>query len=138
MPAKDFYHPIVKIALQKEGWKITADPFLLRAGLLNLYVDLGAERLLTAEKGNEKIAVEIKCFLQASDITEFHAALGQFLNYRYALSKQEPERRLYLAVPTETYDSFFAQLFIQEVLQHYQVHLLVFDPEQELIQQWKN
>ena len=67
MPAKDFYHNAVKTALQKDGWRITADPLLLRAGLMTLYVDLGAERLFTAEKDGEKIAVEIKSFLQASD-----------------------------------------------------------------------
>ena len=138
MPAKDFYHNTVKTALQKDGWQITADPLLLRAGLMTLYVDLGAERLLTAEKDGDKIAVEIKSFLQPSDIAEFHSALGQFMNYRYALGKQEPERRLFLAVPVETYDSFFSQSFVQEVLHHYQVHLLIFDPEQEAVQQWSD
>jgi hypothetical protein len=138
MPVKDLYHKSVKKALQKDGWRITADPLLLRAGLIILYVDLGAERLLTAEKGNKKIAVEIKSFLQHSDIYEFHAALGQFMNYRYALNKQEPERQLYLAVPFEVYDSFFLQPFIQEVLQYYHIQLIVFDPEQEVIQQWND
>lgn len=138
MPAKDFYHDAVKNALQKDGWLITADPLVLRAGLMTLYVDLGAEKLLSAEKNGEKIAIEIKSFLQASDIAEFHSALGQFMNCRYALSKQEPERRLYLAVPSETYQSFFTQNFVQEVLQHYQVDLLIFNPEREDIQQWRN
>lgn len=103
-----------------------------------MYVDLGAERLLAATKNEEKIAVEIKCFLQASDISEFHAALGQFMNYRLALSKQESDRVLYLAVPADTYDSFFTQPFIQEVLHQYQVKLIVFKPDQEVISQWIN
>lgn len=136
MPAKDFFHDTVKHALRKDGWTITADPLLLRAGLLTLYVDLGAEKLLTADKDDKKIAVEIKSFMQASDISEFHTALGQFMNYRFALTKQEPSRRLYLAVPLEAYEGFFAQGFIQELLRHYQVPLLVFDPEQEDIHQW--
>lgn len=136
MPARDIYHNTVIHALEKESWHVSADPFLLRAGAISLYIDLGAERLLAADKGEEKIAVEIKCFLQASDVSEFHAALGQFLNYRYALSKQEPDRVLYLAIPAETYDTFFTQPFIQEVLHQYQVKLLVFKPEQEVITQW--
>jgi len=136
MPARDIYHHQVKRALHKEGWRISSDPLLLRAGTLALYVDLGAEKLLAADKGEEKIAVEIKSFIRASDISEFHGALGQFMNYRYALSKQEPDRKLYLAVPAEAYDGFFTQSFIREVLQQYQVNLLVFDPEQEVIQQW--
>lgn len=136
MPARDIYHDSVKHALEKGGWNVTDDPFLLRAGAISMYVDLGAERLLAATKNEEKIAVEIKCFLRASDISEFHAALGQFMNYRLALSKQEPDRVLYLAVPSDTYDSFFTQPFIQEVLHQYQVKLIVFKPDQEVISQW--
>ncbi|CAK0757646.1 Fatty-acid oxidation protein subunit alpha [Gammaproteobacteria bacterium] len=138
MPAKDLYHDSVKAALQKDGWIITADPLLLRAGLITLYVDLGAERLLTAEKDNRKIAVEVKSFLQASDISEFHTALGQFMNYRYALNKQEPDRSLYLAIPFEVYDVFFSQPFIQEILRYYHVQTIVFNPEQEVIRQWND
>ncbi|UOG91090.1 MAG: XisH family protein [Candidatus Thiothrix sulfatifontis] len=136
MPARDIYHDSVKHALEKGGWNVTDDPFLLRAGAISMYVDLGAERLLAATKNEEKIAVEIKCFLRASDISEFHAALGQFMNYRLALSKQEPDRVLYLAVPADTYDSFFTQPFIQDVLHQYQVKLIVFKPDQEVISQW--
>jgi hypothetical protein len=62
MPARDIYHNSVKHALEKGGWNVTADPFLLRAGAISMYVDLGAERLLAATKDEEKIAVEIKCF----------------------------------------------------------------------------
>jgi hypothetical protein len=35
-------------------------------------VDLGAERLIAAERNLEKIAVEVKSFLAASTIYEFH------------------------------------------------------------------
>lgn len=138
MPARDIYHDTVKHALEKGGWSVTADPFLLRAGTISMYVDLGAERLLAATRNEEKIAVEIKCFLQASDISEFHAALGQFMNYRLALSKQEPDRILYLAIPADTYESFFTQSFIQDVVHQYQVKLVLFEPNQEVITQWIN
>lgn len=138
MPARDIYHTPVRHALEKGGWQITADPYLLKAGTISMYIDLGAERLLAADNGSEKIAVEIKCFLQASDLSEFHSALGQFMNYKLALQKQEPERSLYLAVPKETYDSFFALTFIQEVLQQYQVKVIVFQPDAEVITQWIN
>jgi XisH protein len=46
-----------------------------------------------------QIAVEIKSFIGRSTITEFHMAVGQFLNYRLALQKVKSERVLYLAVP---------------------------------------
>ena len=64
-----------------------------------MYVDLGAEKLIAAEKDGHKIVVEIKSFLATSNISEFHTAVGQFLNYRLALEGEEPERKLYLAVP---------------------------------------
>lgn len=52
----------------REGWTITHDPLRLTSGRRNLYVDLGAERLLAAEKGTLRIAVEVKMFSGPSDI----------------------------------------------------------------------
>ena len=69
-------------------------------------IDLGAEKLLSALKGNRRIAVEVKSFVGLSTISEFHTAVGQFLNYRIALEKLEPERVLYLAVPADVYRNF--------------------------------
>jgi len=60
MPARDIYHDHVKAALVKDGWTITDDPLKLSFGRKNIYVDLGAERLIAAAKGGQKIAVEIK------------------------------------------------------------------------------
>lgn len=69
MPAKDLYHEAVKNALIKDGWTITHDPLRLRLRRgKSLFVDLGAERLLAAERGAEKIAVEVKSFARASDM----------------------------------------------------------------------
>jgi XisH protein len=68
MPAKDRYHDTVKNALIKDGWTITHDPLRIRlARGKNLFVDLGAERLLAAERGTEKIAVEVKSFSTAGN-----------------------------------------------------------------------
>ncbi len=58
-----------------------------------------------------KIAVEIKSFISPSPIRDFRTALGQFLNYRIMLEAKEPERQLYLAVPLETYNTFFQSRF---------------------------
>lgn len=138
MSAKDKYHQVVKIALQKEGWHITHDPYPLRAGSLDLEIDLGAEKVIAAERGTEKIAIEIKSFLGASKVSEFYGALGQFLTYRSALVKQEPDRKLYLAAPTHIYDRFFVMPFIQELTEQNQVPLLVYNIAQETIARWKN
>jgi hypothetical protein len=74
--AKDFFHDVVRRALEKEGWTITDDPIFLRFGGLEMYIDLGAEQILAAERGTEKIAVEVKSFLAPSTTIEFNAALG--------------------------------------------------------------
>jgi hypothetical protein len=62
MPAKDIYHNTVRTALEKDGWTITKDPLTLEIGDRSLFVDLGAEKILAAEKQGRKIAVEVKSF----------------------------------------------------------------------------
>ncbi|BAY14574.1 fdxN element excision controlling factor protein [Anabaenopsis circularis NIES-21] len=136
MSAKDIFHEAVKQALQKEQWIITDDPLKFKFGNVNFQVDLGAERLLAADRGDEKIAVEIKSFLNPSAITDFYAALGQFLSYRLALESTQSERVLYLAVPVDAYQNFFQIEFTQTALQKYQVLLVVYDPVNEVIVQW--
>jgi hypothetical protein len=138
MSAKDRFHDVVKTALQKDGWRITHDPLTIRIeGIADMYVDLGAQKLIAAERNEQKIAVEVKSFIGTSTISEFHTALGQFINYRYALEVQEPERVLYLAVPLNAYNDFFTKSFIQSVIQRSQVNLLVYDVETEGIVRWQ-
>ncbi len=136
MSAKDIFHEAVKQALKKEQWIITDDPLKFKFGNVNFQVDLGAEKLVAAERAGEKIAVEIKSFLNPSAITDFYAALGQFLSYRLALKATEPERVLYLAVPIDAYRTFFQLEFTQTAVQIYQVLLVVYDPVHEVIVQW--
>jgi hypothetical protein len=136
MPAKDRFHQIVKTALQNEGWTITHDPYHIDLGFVDFYIDLGAEQLLAATKDREKIAVEIKTFMAASTISEFHTAVGQFINYRIALEEDDPERSLYLAIPSEIHRRFFNYSFIQTVIQRNKILLLVYDFTKQEIVQW--
>ena len=137
MSAKDVFHDVVKQALQKDGWQITHDPLVLKVGPVTMAIDLGAERLIAAERDGEKIAVEIKSFLTGtSAISEFHTALGQFINYRTALQMREPNRKLYLAVPIKRFQSFFQLDFIQLILSEHQVEFIVYDVERESIVSW--
>jgi hypothetical protein len=135
--AKDIFHDVVKKGLEKEGWTITADPLEIEVGGVEMYIDLGAEQLLSAERSGEKIAVEIKSFVAASNISAFHNAVGQFFNYRVALEIQDSERVLYLAVPVGTYQGFFRKEFIQLVIQKSQIKIIVYDPVSEVIVEWK-
>ena len=50
MPARDIHHDAVKNALARDGWTITDDSLRLKWGEKDLYVDLGAERMMAAEK----------------------------------------------------------------------------------------
>ncbi len=137
MSVRDAFHDVVRRALEKDGWTITDDPLRLQIEDVELLIDLGAEQLLAAERSGDKIAVEIKTFLQASAISTFHTALGQFLNYQEALELDQPERILYLAVPMQAYKSFFEKRFVQRMVQKYSLKLLIYDPKQEVIVEWK-
>lgn len=136
MSARDRFHNVVRIALERDGWAITHDPYSLQAGGYNLAIDLGAEELVAAEREGRKIAVEIKSFLATSKITEFYAVLGQFIAYRTALQGLEPERTLYLAVPVEIYDRFFLNAFIQEIASQNRVFLFTYSVEKKEIVRW--
>ena len=87
MPAKDIYHEIVKTALINEGWTITHDPFFIRIGKRKGFIDLGAETI-AAERGLQKIAVEIKSFTGLSDLDQFEDALGQYNVYDFTLKRK--------------------------------------------------
>lgn len=136
MSAKDIYHDVVKQALLNDGWDITADPLRIQFLGVELRIDLGAERVIAADRNGEKIAVEIKSFLRSSAITDFHEALGQYIDYREGLTHIEPERWLFLAVPVIAYQSFFQLPFGQYMIQQYQLKLIVYHPEKEVIVQW--
>ncbi|NES96034.1 MAG: fatty-acid oxidation protein subunit alpha [Desertifilum sp. SIO1I2] len=133
---KDRFHDIVRTALEKEGWQITADPYEININDVEFEVDLAAEQLLAATRENQKIAVEIKSFISPSKVSDFHTALGQFLNYRDALEIVDPDRQLYLAVRDPIYESFFKRRFIVDAIQRYQLRLVIYNVQQGVIVQW--
>jgi hypothetical protein len=133
---KDIYHEVVKSALVKEGWTITHDPFLLRYADHNLYVDLGAEAPIGAEKGGRKIAVEIKSFVGRSEVADLEQALGQYGLYRFLLARVEPDRSLYLAVPEEAYYAIFDSADGRDLVAEQGLKLFVFAPESEVVLRW--
>ena len=137
--AKDVFHNTVKKALEKDGWKITHDPYRLRYGIVDVYIDLAAEETIAAEKEGRKIAVEVKSFISGSNVSEFHTALGQFLNYRIAIeTSDEPNRILYLAVPEDVYKTFLRFEPAKTVIERYGVLLIIYDANREVIEQWIN
>ncbi|MEA5603245.1 XisH family protein [Nostoc sp. UHCC 0252] len=137
MAAKDIFHAAVRQALIKEQWVITADPLVIKINKVKLEIDLAAEKIFAAQKAGRKIAVEVKSFVSSSVIFDFHLALGQFLNYRLALQMKEPDRIIYLAVPFDTFNSFFQEIFVQEAIKIYQLKLIIYEPNKEEIVEWR-
>jgi hypothetical protein len=138
MSAKDIFHDKVKTALIKDGWTITDDPFSLKwDDNENLFVDLAAEKVIAAEKGKDKIAVEIKTFIGKSAMFDLHLAIGQFLVYQTALEEKEPDRVLFLAVPMEILNDIFLKPKAVRLTKKVNLKIIGFDIETEEILQWK-
>lgn len=136
MPAKDIYHNQVKNALIKDGWTITDDPLILSIGKKDLFVDLGAEKLIAAEKEHQKIAVEIKSFIGNSQVNDLENALGQYILYYQVLLEKEDKRVLYLAIKKSAYEEIFEEPIGKILLKRKIINLVVFDEKKEEIIKW--
>ena len=136
MPRRDTDHELVVEALTREGWTITDDPLVLPYGAKEVYVDLAAERVLGAVKGERRIAVEIKTFLGPSDVHDLEMAIGQYNLYRDILSKTDPERSLHLAVPRHAHEGIFKDPLGQLVVERQKLRIIVFGASPEEGLQW--
>ena len=134
--ARDVFHENVKEALIKEGWIITNDPLSFKIGNVQVQIDLGAERLIAAERGADKIAIEIKTFGSLSFITSLYEAVGKYIIYRNVLALREPDRVLYLAVPETIYTRFFEEQVIQKTMQEEKFKLVIYNQTNQIISEW--
>lgn len=115
---RDIVHDLVKNALIKDGWRITHDPFPIEFGLRKVYADLGADKLLGAEK------------------TELERALGQFVLYKSWLARSKPERVLFIALGQDIYDELFRDIAGEVLIEDYALKIIVVDMEREEIVRW--
>ena len=136
LPASDKIHNAVKNALIKDGWTITADPYVINYQDARLFADFGAERILAAERGADKIVVEGKSFISPSLLHDFQVALGQFLFYQGLLALTAPERKLYLAVTNQVHEAVFSRPSVQVILEEHPMPMLVIDADTEEVVQW--
>lgn len=98
--------------------------------------ELGAERILAAQRGTEKIAIEIKSFIGQNFGFDFYEAMGQFDSYFYALADLEPDRTVMLAISEVAYKSFFIKKYVQRLLVLKKIPLIVVDTDNEIVVKW--
>ncbi len=134
--AKDVIHDAVKEALENDGWTVTAEHYTIRYEELTIFPDIAAERMLAAQRGLQKIVVEVKSFLGRSTVYEVKDALGQYVIYQTYLAEVEPERKVYLAISTKTYHDTFQLKAVQRLVQRFGVLLIVVEIEQKEIAAW--
>jgi XisH protein len=136
--ARDLFHNVVKEALIKDGWTITHDPYPLhsrREG--GLSTDIGAEKIILAENNAKRIAVEVKSFVHMSILHEFLKASGQYLSYSKIIVKNDPERFLYVAMPTFVYYRIIQYDWVVEVMEDLKMKVILYNSEKIIIEEWK-
>ncbi|MGL4554217.1 MAG: element excision factor XisH family protein [Gemmataceae bacterium] len=137
MSARNIYHPHVLDALRSDGWTVTDDPLRLVFGDQRLYVDIGAERdIIGAERGPDRIAVEVQSFVQPSSVRALQEAVGQYQVYRTVMDQVDPERRLYLAVPERVQEEVLSDRFGQLIIRELCIKTLVFDEDSRKVIRW--
>jgi len=102
-----------------------------------LYVDLAAAIALSAEKDNQKIAVEVKSFVGKSETADLQQALGQYFLYRWLMDRQDPDRVLFLAVPETIYRQLFEGVKGEILLSNGKLKVFGYSTEKEEIIGWK-
>jgi hypothetical protein len=138
MPKKDKFHETVKTALEKEHWHITNDPlFVPTKGGNNFFIDLGAERIIGAEKDGENIAVEIKSFSGSSPMYTFYEILGQFLVYKMALREQAKIWELFIAISDIGFKKLDDSPIFSKAMQEYQLKFVIIHPLSQTVIEWK-
>ena len=134
--AKDFFHKTVRESLTNAHWAITQDPYRLILLKRVLEIDLAAEQVFAAEKGAERIVVEVKSFLSKSKLADFYEAKGKYDTYRHGLEEAPIDKKLYLAVEETIYNSFFQKPLIKIIVEKDHVDLIIFNSITKRIVKW--
>lgn len=101
-----------------------------------MYIDLGIEGLLSADKEGLQIAVEVKGFNSPSPLADLEQAVGQFTIYAAVIKAIDLPHRLYLAVSNETFGGIFSEPLGQLMLTTGTLQLVIVDEIREEIVQW--
>jgi XisH protein len=101
-----------------------------------LSTDIGAEKIILAENNLRKIAVEVKSFVHISILHEFLNASGQYLTYSKIMSKNDPQRMLFIAMPTFVYYKIIQYDWAVEVIKDLNMHVILYHTEKIIIEEW--
>lgn len=134
--ARDKIHNAVKNALEKEGWTINSDPFRLPVEGANLEIDMEAEKFFSAKRGNQKILIEVKSFLQPSILYSFYEAYGQYAMYRDAIKETNLNQDIFLAISIVSYFRIKKVPFLWKRIQKHNIKLIVVNTRKEKIIEW--
>jgi hypothetical protein len=135
MPKFDTCHQQVTHALQKDGWRIVAEQFMIVVGDRKGFVDVRAVR---EDNGTRQqiMLVEIKCFLDPDDTTqELYTAIGQYIIYRALMVQLRLEALLYLAIPDDVFATVFDSA-VQWALENSRISVVTVNLETETIKEW--
>jgi hypothetical protein len=137
VPAKDNQHDIVVRCLEKSGWTILREHYLISVAsnvvpARRMYLDLQAE-----SSSAQIVLLEVKG-LEYSPVHEFMELIGQYLVYRGALDYLNDDTPLYVAVTKDAYQDVIQDQLAQQVLQKLPktIPFLIYDPIEEEILRW--
>jgi hypothetical protein len=88
-------------------------------------------------EGLKKLRSRSKAFWALRRFNDLENAWGQFFMYARTLQRREPDRRLYLAVNRNTFETLFKEEVGQLLLEEPGFRTIVFDSNTEEIIQWK-
>ena len=134
--ARDLIHYAIKNALTKDGWKVTDDPLSISSDETRFYIDLAANKFVTAEKRDERIAIEIKSFNYVSILEPFYCALGKYIVYQKALKEARSTRKLFLGIANKTYFRLRQIPIFLRILEQSEVSLIIVNTQSEKIVKW--
>lgn len=122
----------------KDGWTITDDPLrLLTKEEGGIVTDLGAEKMIIAEKELKRIAVEVKNFINPSLVHEFMKSTGQYVSYETVVLKKHINRQMFLAMPYYVFDKLKKFDFVNDIIERFHIKLILYNPITETIEEWK-
>lgn len=138
MPAIDRCEPQVVRALEKAGWVVTDQPYVIHIGEEKAYVYADLQ-LRHVEREESIIVVEVKCFARRLRMMqEFEQAIGQIVLYRYALALNRKFTPLYLVVPLPVYETFFQKPLPHMIIGEEGIKMIVVDLATEEIVLWSH